>query len=211
MIGLALFTDAQTSSIIGKTWIYSKVIIIYQQDSLVVFDADSNRNHWYMARVSMRFNVDHTYNGKDINGNPQNGTWSMPTLQTIVVDTDTNQVISVAPHQFSTKGLMRYRDSVTDVTGTLYTVFSVVPQPIGSCVTIQSGDWTNPSIWSCGRAPTENDNVIIQNTHTVLLSSTMPEATCLNLEILGTFSMQGSSILINGNRIVVDQDNVLTK
>lgn len=77
--------------------------------------------------------------------------------------------------------------------------------------TLTTGSWDDPAIWSCGRLPTYSDNVIIRPAHRVLLTSTMTEAVCLNLEILGTFSMQGSSIVINGNRIVIDQDNVLTK
>lgn len=57
----------------------------------------------------------------------------------------------------------------------------------------------------------QTDNVIIRPAHTVLLTSTIAEPACLNLEILGTFSMQGSSIIINGNRLVINQDNGLTK
>jgi len=38
----------------------------------------------------------------------------------------------------------------------------------------------------------------------------MPAAACLNLEIIGTFSMQGSSITINGSSVTLDETNVAT-
>ncbi|GHB67548.1 hypothetical protein GCM10007390_21070 [Persicitalea jodogahamensis] len=76
---------------------------------------------------------------------------------------------------------------------------------------ISSGDWNNPSTWSCSCIPTSADDVIINTAHTVLLDSTMSEAVCRNLELLGTFSIQGGSLIINGNRTFVDQNNVLPK
>lgn len=80
-----------------------------------------------------------------------------------------------------------------------------------SCHTVRSGNWNDPSTWSCGQVPAELNDVVIEAAHSVVLDSTMPEATCRNLELLGTFSMQGSSIVVNGNRIVIDQDTVLTR
>ncbi|MCK8493136.1 hypothetical protein M0L20_14800 [Spirosoma sp. RP8] len=76
---------------------------------------------------------------------------------------------------------------------------------------LRSGNWNDPTTWSCGCIPAESDDVVIQMPHTVKLDSTMPEAVCRSLDLLGNFSMQGSSILINGTRIVIDSDNVLTK
>ncbi len=77
--------------------------------------------------------------------------------------------------------------------------------------TLRSGSWNDISVWSCGRVPTSVDNVTIGPAHTVLLDTGMPTAVCQNLEILGTFSMQGSAITVNGVRIVIDQENVTTK
>ena len=77
--------------------------------------------------------------------------------------------------------------------------------------TLKGGNWNDPSIWSCGRLPTELDDVTIQADHRVLLDSTMEEAVCRNLDIIGTFSMQGSSITIGSNRLVVDESSVMTK
>jgi hypothetical protein len=83
--------------------------------------------------------------------------------------------------------------------------------PCTSMYTLKTGSWNDVSVWSCGRLPASIDDVTIQAEHKVLLDSTMAEALCHNLEILGTFSMQGSSININGERIVVDQENVTSK
>lgn len=81
----------------------------------------------------------------------------------------------------------------------------------GVLTTLRSGNWNDASIWSCGRVPQGNDDVMIRSDHTVLLNENMPEAACQTLEILGTFSMQGGAISLNGNRIVMDSTNVLAK
>jgi hypothetical protein len=77
--------------------------------------------------------------------------------------------------------------------------------------TLRSGRWNDITVWSCGRVPTSVDNVTIGSAHTVLLDTGMPAALCQNLEVLGTFSMQGSAITVNGVQIVIDQENVITK
>ncbi len=76
--------------------------------------------------------------------------------------------------------------------------------------TLRSGRWNDISVWSCGRIPTSVDDVTIGPAHTVLLDTGMPAAVCKNLEVLGTFSMQGSAITVNGVQIVIDQENVTT-
>lgn len=80
-----------------------------------------------------------------------------------------------------------------------------------SWITLRNNSWSDPSIWSCGRLPTASDDVVIASGYTLLLDSTMAEAVCRNLEILGTFSVRRGSIAIHDNRIVVDQESVFTK
>lgn len=38
--------------------------------------------------------------------------------------------------------------------------------------TIQSGNWDSPETWSCGRVPTDADNVIIKNSHSITIPNT---------------------------------------
>jgi hypothetical protein len=75
---------------------------------------------------------------------------------------------------------------------------------------VKSGNWNDPNVWSCTCVPAAYHNVTINDPHVVLLDSTMPLAACLNLEVIGTFSMQGSAILINGVQIAVDTENIVT-
>jgi hypothetical protein len=63
---------------------------------------------------------------------------------------------------------------------------------------VQSGNWNNPSVWSCNCIPTADNNVTIKQNHVIVLDSTMPQALCQQLAISGTFSILGSSILVNG-------------
>ncbi|GAB2645505.1 hypothetical protein GCM10027035_44510 [Emticicia sediminis] len=38
--------------------------------------------------------------------------------------------------------------------------------------TVQSGNWDSPATWSCGRIPTDTDNVIIKNSHSITIPNT---------------------------------------
>lgn len=81
----------------------------------------------------------------------------------------------------------------------------------GDIYSVRSGNWNDPSVWSCNCIPAANNNVIVKPTHVVVLDSTMPGALCQNLEIIGTFSMQGGSILVNGVQVAIDADNIITR
>lgn len=50
-----------------------------------------------------------------------------------------------------------------------YELWQYVPNPCDNNrnYTIKSGLWNDPSVWFCGRIPTENDDVIIKSPHTV--------------------------------------------
>lgn len=90
-------------------------------------------------------------------------------------------------------------------------VWLVKVGPVSNSVySVKSGNWNDPSVWSCNCAPAAWQNVTINGPHTVRLDATMPAAACLNLEIIGTFSMQGSSITINGASVMLDDANVVT-
>ena len=90
-------------------------------------------------------------------------------------------------------------------------VWLVKVGPVSNSVySIKSGNWNDPAVWSCGCVPAAWHNVTINDAHTVRLDTTMPAAACLNLEIIGTFSMQGSSITINGSSVTLDETNVAT-
>jgi len=76
---------------------------------------------------------------------------------------------------------------------------------------VKSGNWNDPAVWSCNCVPVAYHNVTVNDPHVVLLDSTMPMAICQNLEIIGTFSMQGGSLSINGTLLTLDDDNLVTK
>lgn len=79
------------------------------------------------------------------------------------------------------------------------------------CQSIRSGNWNDASTWSCGQIPLAQSDVIIDVGHIILLNETMPEAVCRSLDLRGTFSMQGGSIVIDGNQISLDQTNLITR
>lgn len=154
---------AQKELLQEKTWVYKALAIINQQDTLVLFHADSAKNIWYLGRVSLTLKANNTYSGTDINGNSQIGTWSMPIGQKIIVDKDTNQLISSSNRQFTTITPINYRDSSIDISGTLLTVFYSVSDPTSTCASLQSGAWSASSTWSCGHEPSSTDVVILKH------------------------------------------------
>lgn len=60
-------------------------------------------------------------------------------------------------------------------------------------VSIASGDWTNPSVWSCNCIPKSSDNVLIKIGHTIKVTPNMGAQGCrnLNVERGGIFEMTG--------------------
>ncbi len=95
-----------------------------------MFNADSAKNVWYMGKVNLILKEDGTYKGKDVNGNTQNGIWSMPNSHTIIVDRDTNQVINISNNHLSTLGQIRYKNGEIGIIGTLITEFQSTGTPL---------------------------------------------------------------------------------
>lgn len=62
-----------------------------------------------------------------------------------------------------------------------------------SIFSVSSGDWNNPSTWSCGCVPTKSDNVVIKSGFTVKATPLMGAYTCKNLSVEngGGFEIQG--------------------
>ena len=89
------------------------------------------------------------------------------------------------PGQFAVKGYAYscgYSDYSTSVTVAVL------------CTTTQSGDWSNPDIWSCGRVPVTTDNAKIETGHAVNLSAGTQNVNQLtnNGTITGSGSIGGS-------------------
>lgn len=50
-----------------------------------------------------------------------------------------------------------------------------------SIYTLKSGNWTDPTVWSCGAIPTETQNVTLKSGHSIILNNTMGVQKCKNL------------------------------
>jgi endonuclease G, mitochondrial len=74
-------------------------------------------------------------------------------------------------------------------------------------VSIASGDWNNPAIWSCNCIPKSSDNVLIKMGHTIRVTHSMGAQGCRNLnvetgavfEMMGVFSSNPINHLLLGN------------
>lgn len=74
-------------------------------------------------------------------------------------------------------------------------------------VSVASGDWTNPVVWSCNCIPTSSDNVLIKSGHTIKVTAAMGPQGCRNLdveraaifEMTGVFSSNPINHLLVGN------------
>jgi ELWxxDGT repeat protein len=70
-----------------------------------------------------------------------------------------------------------------------------------TCQSLQSGNWTTSSIWSCGHVPTINDQVIISAGHIVVISTNATQAK--NLRYAGNgrlqFTAGNTKLFLKGN------------
>jgi hypothetical protein len=191
----------QASNLAQHTWAYNAVAFIYQQDTLYFFQSDSVQNIWYLDKIRLSFSIDGNYTGTDVAGKAQAGTWSMPNSQSIIVDADTNQIISQSTSQLVTSSPFVYNVDTLHLTGTLLTVLYVPELPVSICSSVKSGDWADANTWSCGRQPTINDIVTINLNHVVLVSTIHAEARRI--------SLQGGAIeftTINGKVLIKEDD-----
>ena len=62
----------------------------------------------------------------------------------------------------------------------------------GTMTSIKSGNWNDPSVWSCDRIPMFDDNVVISPTHTVTIPATF-KADGFNLTIKGILQKLSTS------------------
>ncbi|UFH51823.1 hypothetical protein [Spirosoma sp. KNUC1025] len=162
----------QSSFLINKTWAYKKIAITHQQDTLIMYHSDSAQNNWYLGKVSLAFKVNNTYQGTDINGSIQVGNWFIPNNNQIIVDRDTNEIVSLSNNRIKLSGVIKYRDSELNITGILLTELYTVTPIASLCNSLQTGNWATPSTWSCGHEPTLTDAVTINPGHTITVSST---------------------------------------
>ncbi len=66
--------------------------------------------------------------------------------------------------------------------------------PPGVRETVKSGNWNDPSVWSCGVLPTASDLVRISQGHTVSLPATYT-ADAMTVELLGTIQYGANAVL----------------
>jgi hypothetical protein len=67
------------------------------------------------------------------------------------------------------------------------------------CVSVRSGDWNDPFVWSCGRVPTATHDVIIKTSHAIELTPAMGTQLCksLSVEYGAFFDNSGRFFLAN--------------
>ena len=166
----------QATLLYSKTWSYKTLAIVSQGDTLVLFSADSTKSLWYLGKVNFVFNSNGTYTGTNTEGNTRQGTWSMPNDQTIIVDKDTTKILAFNGTQLRLNSEMRYQDDSLNLTGTLLMELYPTPPIISLCNSLQSGDWSASTTWSCGHEPTITDVVIINPNHIIAVSTSTAQA-----------------------------------
>lgn len=79
-------------------------------------------------------------------------------------------------------------------------------------VSISSGNWTNPVIWSCNCVPKSSDNVLIKTGHTIKVTLEMGPQGCrnLNVEKGGIFEMTGVFLSDPINQLLLGNPTVAT-
>lgn len=173
---LCLSSYGQVSTFMGKTWAYKRITLTYNQKTLVLFESDSTKNIWYLGRINFVFKPNNIYTGTAIDGATQMGTWSVLNNTKLIIDSDTTNLINKTDNSFSTSNLATYNDQSVNIVGTVVINFVAVPPATSTCFSIQSGNWSDASTWSCGHEPTLNDLVVINPTHTISITPNTAQA-----------------------------------
>ncbi len=70
-----------------------------------------------------------------------------------------------------------------------------------TCTALASGNWTQPSVWSCGQVPTCNDVIVIPASYTITISTDviLTDAGCSNttINVNGILFFSGNSARLN--------------
>lgn len=100
----------------------------------------------------------------------------------------------------STEQQSMYRQKAFQNTlGGLNDGFFILKSPFtcGSIESVKSGNWNDPTVWSCNRVPVFDDHVVISATHTVVVPANI-DANGFNIIIRGTIQkMEASGLNIN--------------
>lgn len=199
-LAVSLPSWGQNTALLNKTWAYKRIAIALSNDTLILYHSDSTKNIWYLGKVSFTFKSNNTYQGTDIDGLPHEGTWSVSTDGLVIVDRDTNRITTSSATTMSLISDIDYQDSLHLVRGKLITVLYAIPPVVSSCQSLQSGDWSTASTWSCGHEPTIADLVIINPSHLVTVSTSSAQAQRLihNGGVI-QFTIKGASIFVKGS------------
>lgn len=165
---------AQNLYLNNSTWKYSKLILITQNDSLYIYNSDSLKNFYNLQNIKIFFKTNNLYEGISFNGLTKNGFWQIYN-QNIVIDGDTNSIISHSNNYLKFKAEISTSDFGSLISGQLITELVKVPV-YTSINSIKSGNWSNQQSWDCECIPTEYDSVTINNGHTITIDGEVVSA-----------------------------------
>jgi hypothetical protein len=182
----------------GKKWKIESFQLI-ASDTITLYHIDSTTTRWpWLKSFSVEYFGDHTYQSTNTSNTIDVGNWAFVDNTGLTIDGDTIKFRLVSPSRIQYIGSVQTYNQLQELVTatTLTTLFG--EETCSDPVSIRSGLWDDPTIWSCGRIPTVNDRVTIK--HQVLVSSNY-EAKAFNV----LYTSSGQLELKPGAQLVLSQ------
>lgn len=175
------YANAQEYMLIGKTWKYNLLGIISSNDTLILYNKNSDLALMDVRNIKIRFQSGGIYQATTINNDSIQGTWQLKNND-LVVDSDTIQNFQISDERFIYKKKSKYTFPELTLEGVIYHVMEYSGTSM-ICESLTSGNWDNSSVWSCGRVPEFHDDAIIHSGHKIKLTPAMGVSRCRKLEV----------------------------
>jgi hypothetical protein len=187
---LIVFNTYCQNNVKNINWSLSKYYLTDSNgiDTITYFDKYTLKGMWDLKKVSCLFQNGGSYKGHTHSGKVKFGTWLQSGNQ-FIMDRDTTEIVTLSADKF----ILRSRISILDEDGSSISAF-MYSEFENNIESITSGNWNNPSTWSCECIPQSIHNVTIKAGHTVRLAAN-ETGSCRNFvtEIGAVFDCKSSS------------------
>lgn len=196
-----VLAQIDTNNIYDKFWRTKSFEIIKPNSTLPVYFRYENKGIADYGSVISVFKRDGTTTGFNAGGWPSPGSYKLLPGNQIFIDGDEqpSQIRKLTSTEFSLEMTQPYTNIITNETFNITTKITYESfDPCAVYESLRSGDWDDPTIWTCQKIPTVNDRVQISQNHKVTVPNTY-------MAYAKTVKQIGKLDLKQGAKLILDQ------
>lgn len=198
LISTTAVAQVEIENLYDRYWQINEEQVIKQNGtSIDIYFRYEDRGIDDLGRITKKFYRDGTSKGINISGYPISSTWKLLPENRISSGSDANAayIVKLTKDEFIVEVRQLYTSSYSGkpyniVRRTKYGSFD----PCIVFESLRSGDWNDPTLWTCQKVPTVADAVLINKDHTV----TIPVgfiASAKTIETKGTLDLKNGAKL----------------